>query len=87
MVFVNVKLVPDIVAAFMGSLKVAVIFLFMGTFTSPGAGEVRVTVGLVASASAAVVKPHTTLLANAKPIVSFTAVVTVATHAVLAGRG
>ena len=85
-VFVTVKLVPEIVAASMLSLKVAVICLLMGTLPSPAAGAVRITVGRVASASAEVVKLHAKLLARARPVMSFTAVVTVARHKVLGGN-
>ena len=52
---------------------------------APGTGTVTTTVGRVASAVAPVMKLHTKLPANARPETSVAAVVTVATHSVLAG--
>ena len=84
-VFITVKLAAVIVAGFMSSLKVAVMLELLGTPAAPAASTVSTTVGRVVSASAAVVKVHTKLLASAKPAAFCAAVVTVAVHSVLAG--
>jgi hypothetical protein len=83
-VLVRVKL-PGIVAGAMSLLKTALIFVLVGTFTAPGAGKVRMTVGCVVSANGPVMKLHTKLTASGKPLVSCAAVVMVATQSVLEG--
>ena len=79
------KLVPEIVAGLMSSLKVAVIAELLGTVAAFGAGTVNVTVGGVVSTTLAVTKLHTKSVESENPDVSRIAVVSVATHCVLAG--
>ena len=81
------KLAPEILVGVMSSLKEAVIRVLVATLTAPGTGTVATTVGRVASPVAPVMKLNTKLLANARPVTSVAAVVTVATHSVLAGSG
>ena len=66
-----------IVAGFMASLKVAVIFWFMGTFMAPFAGFVAITVGIVP-----VVNIHTTFAAKGFPAGFAAPVVIVAVYGV-----
>ncbi len=68
------------------SLNVAETLLLVAAPTAPGAGAVIVTVGLVVSLVAAVVKLHTRLLASGTPRALCAPVVTVAMHVVLGGR-
>ena len=86
-VLTSVKLRIEMLAGFMASLKVAVIAVLVGTKVAPGAGTVSTTVGRVVSGGGAVMKLQTKALANAKPVVSCTAVERVAVHEVLAGSG
>ena len=77
------KLVVEIVAGFIGSLKVAVIAVLLATAVAASAGTVNVTVGRVVSGSAAVVKVHTKFVARPLPARSLAPVVTVAVNWVL----
>ena len=52
----TVKVLAEMEAAFMASLKVAVILRLVATFEEPGAGSVSTTVGRVVSVSGAGVK-------------------------------
>ena len=88
-VLVSVTLAVVSVAAFMASLKVAVMRVLLATPTAPAAGTVTVTVGRVVSSAVAapVVKLHTKAAASAMPVLSCTPVPTVATQSVLGGNG
>jgi len=59
-------------AALMGSLKVAVTTLFVATPVAPAAGVVAVTVGGVVSTGAPVVNDHVLLEASTLPALSAT---------------
>jgi hypothetical protein len=78
---VTVKVSGVIVAAFIASLKVAEIFVLVGTPVAPLAGLVEVTVGMLA-----VVKVQTKLLASALPAGSLAPVVIVPVNPVLGAR-
>ena len=73
---VNVAAVS--VAAFIGSLNVALIGVLTGTPTAVSAGTVEVTVGAVVSGAVPVVKVHVRFIARPLPATSFEPVVTVA---------
>jgi hypothetical protein len=75
-----------IVAGSIASLKVALMFLLMGTPVAVSAGSVEVTVGGVTSVVVPVVKVHVWLAANALPARSLNPVVTVAVWRVLTAR-
>jgi len=78
---VTVNVSGVIVAAFIASLKVAEIFVLVGTPVAPFAGLVEVTVGMLA-----VVKVQTKLLASALPAGSLAPVVIVPVNLVLGAR-
>jgi len=78
---VTVKVVPVMVAAFMGTLNVAETRVLTATAVAPFAGTVDVTVG-----GGAVVNVHTKLVASATPAGSFAPVVIVAVNNVLLAR-
>ena len=93
-VLTRVKLVALTVAAFMASLKVALIRVLVATPSAPAAGTVRVTVGRVVSATTPVVKVQTwepapgstaVLPASVLPATSVTAALTVAVNRLPAG--
>jgi hypothetical protein len=75
------NVVPVMVAAFMASLKVAVIVVLTATAVAPFAGTVETTVG-----GGAVVNVQTKLAASAAPAGSFAPVVIVAVNRVLLAR-
>ena len=72
------KVVLVIVTGFNASLKVAMICALIGTFVSPFAGVVKLTVGGVVSGAALAVKVQTKLVASALPARSVAPVVMVA---------
>jgi len=69
------------VAAFIASLKVAVIAWLIGTAVAPFAGVVEITVGAVVAGT--VLKVHEKLLPSGSPVESVMAVVRVAVYKVL----
>ena len=82
---VTVNVAGLIVVGSIASLKVTAIFLFVATPVIPHVGARDVTVGK--TAAAAVVKPHTKLLARAVPVADFAPVVTVIVMKVFVGSG
>ena len=78
---VTVKVVPVMVAGFMGPLKVAETSVVTATPVAPFAGTVETTVG-----GGAVVNVHTKLAARLTPAGSFAPVVIVAVNRVLLAR-
>jgi len=82
-----VKLAVVMLAAFMASLKLAVIAVLIATIVAPLAGKTVLTVGAVVSGAALVVKLQVNGAASALPARSRTAVVIVAAQVVLEGSG
>ena len=86
---VTIKLVAVIVEGAISSEKTAVIAVLVGTSGvmrgTVVAGTVIVTLGWVVSGASPVVKVHTKLLNNARPVVSLDPVVMVAVQSVLGG--
>jgi len=78
---VTVKVVPVMVAGFMGALNVAEMSVLTATAVAPFTGTVDTTVG-----GGAVVKVHTKLAGSAAPVGSFAPVVIVAVYSVLLAR-
>ena len=83
----SVKLAVVMLAAFMASLKLAVIAVLIATIVAPLAGKTVLTVGAVVSGAALVVKLQVNGAASALPARSRTAVVIVAAQVVLEGSG
>ena len=69
-----------------GSPKMAVMTVLIGTPVAFASGTVELTVGAVVSVDAPVVNDHTKLPARDMPLVSVDAAVTVTVHIVLGGR-
>lgn len=78
---VTLKVVPEIVAGFMATLKVAEMGVLTGTAVAPFAGIVEATVG-----AGAVVKVQTKFAARLAPVGSCAPVVMVAVNKVLLAR-
>src|SRR5438046_288096 len=82
----SVKLAVLIVRGSIASLKVALMVWLIGTAVAPSAGTVELTVGLVVSGVAPVVKLQPKLAASALPARSMAPVEIVAVYAVRGAR-